>query len=122
MGPESEDQKEYFCCFAEPGADPLTVKMDLMQLLPLEDGWFKRLAQRFKASRTESLRQLETTRYSWQDVRFTSPLFSNLYTTMPVRKAPNKRRLTRATQSIHVARLLQGVSHARDGKCTEWGR
>jgi hypothetical protein len=89
MGPESEDQKEYFCCFAEPGADPLTVKMDLMQLLPLEDGWFKRLAPRFKASRTESLRQLETTRYSWQDVRFTSPLcFFRLLLPLPILLSP----------------------------------
>ena len=42
---------------------------ELLQLQPLEEGRFKRLAARFKTSRIEALRQLESTRYTWREVR-----------------------------------------------------
>ncbi|CAG8239687.1 unnamed protein product [Penicillium salamii] len=42
---------------------------DLLQLKSLEEAWFKRLATRFKPSRTDALRQLESTHYTWKDIR-----------------------------------------------------
>lgn len=37
--------------------------------MPLEDGWYTQLIQRWKPPRAEALRKMDTTRYTWSDVR-----------------------------------------------------
>ncbi|KAJ9484278.1 hypothetical protein VN97_g9106 [Penicillium thymicola] len=50
-------------------AELTSVEKEALRILPLEEGWFKQLIERWKPNRVDALRKMDTTTYTWANVR-----------------------------------------------------
>ena len=50
-------------------AELTSLEKEALRILPLKDGWYRELIKRWKPPLAEALRKMDSTTYSWTDVR-----------------------------------------------------